>query len=411
MLTLTDSAGTNLSNVKINAGIVASGTNNLAVGDTINLLTNSNGLTTNSATTYGTLTEGVSTSYGVDVLQSGNSVVANVTKVPSTLNSQINILNVNPVPSIIHNVIKNDTLPGIDFDFEDDGDEDGAKEMADVPNPNPPGWEIFADMGGGSLRTKTGGGSYVDTKTTNFDLGMARMIDNGGAGKLTFAPIIDYVHGNYDSYLSDGTHGNGSTKYTAGGGIFRNSWGSGFYLEGSFRIGKVKTDFASDNMDTSGLNQRVTYDASATAWAGHLKFGKNLRLNKNNLLDVYATYSHARQNSMGVHLSTGEHYNISAANNGRLKLGYRLTTRTSKISRVYMGMAYQYEHASGVTATYLERNLSTGNGGVSGSSGMLELGWLIKPLKNNPWALDIHATGWVGHQRGVTAMAKVSKSF
>ena len=403
LLTLTDSAGTDLSNVAIKAGVVA-GNTNLAVGDTINLLTNSNGLTT-TGTTYGTLTEGVSLDYGLDVSQSGNSIIANITKIPTGLLSQTDIISVSPINGVVlSSSVLEDKLPYTDFDFEDE------QEISDTPNPNPPGWEIFADAGGGSLRTKTGNGSYIDMKMTNLDLGFARVI-NGSSGKLTFAPIIDYAHGNYDSYLSDGTHGNGSTRYIAGGGIFRNSWNNGFYIEGSFRAGKIKTDFASDNLDTSGNFGRITYNTSATALAGHLKFGKNIRLNKNNLLDVYATYHHAHQGGMNADLNpSGDSYRISSANNGKFRIGYRLMTRTSKISRIYTGLAYQYEHLSGVTANYLARNLSTESAGNDVSSGMLELGWLIKPGKSD-WAVDINATGWVGHQRGVTAFAKIVKAF
>jgi hypothetical protein len=185
---------------------------------------------------------------------------------------------------------------------------------------------------------------------------------------------------------------------------------NGFYLEGSFRIGKIKTDVASDNL--AGNWGKVSYDTSATAMAGYLKFGRNIRLNKNNILDVYAAYHHAHQGGMDADLyPSGDKYRISSANSGRFKIGYRLTTRTSKISRIYTGLAYQYERATGITANYIAKNLSTGSGGESGSSGMLEIGWIIKPLKNNPWAVDINTTGWIGHQRGVTAMAKVSKSF
>ena len=49
--------------------------------------------------------------------------------------------------------------------------------------------------------------------------------------------------------------------------------------------------------------------------------------------------------------------------------------------------------------------------GKDGASGMIEIGWLMRPLKDNPWTLDIHATGWIGMQQGVTAMAKVKKAF
>lgn len=454
ILTLTDSGGTYLSGVAIKAGVDANNTT-LQNGNVVTLLTNANGLTTDANTTYGKLTEGVSVTYDLNLSQSGNSIIATIGN--ATLNPATRIIDQTPKAAIdtVISVIDNPILPPSfdsilpsSFDFEDDygsvdavpknfdigskdtekndgkqknsggidadenKDEEKAEEIADVPNPTPPGWEIFANMGGGSLRTKTGGGSYVDTKTANLDMGFARMIDNGGAGKFTIAPIIDYANGNYDSYLSDGTqvtHGSGKTRYIAGGGIFRKSWRNGLYLEGSFRIGKVKTDFASDDFNTAN---RITYDTKATAMAGHLKIGKNIRLSPNNLLDVYATYYHAHQGGMDVDLyPTGDKYRISSANSGRLKLGYRLTTRTSRISRVYAGLAYQYERTSGISATYLAKNLSTSSGRESGSSGMLEIGWLIKPLKNNPWALDINATGWVGHQRGVTAMAKVSKTF
>ena len=415
MLKLTDSAATDLSGVAIRAGVLA-GNDNLAVGDTINLLTNSNGFKTDSATSYGRLTEGVSLEYGLNVSNSGSNILATVTSVPQKLDDTTQTVPLSGgIPSIktVDVILDNNTLPniGLDFDFESDSDEDEATEIVDTPVVEPKGWEVFANMGGGSLRTKAGGGAYVDMKLSSFDVGLARTLENGGAGKLVFAPIIDYAHGNYDSYLADGTHGTGSTKYIAGGLIGRNMWNNGFYVEGSFRIGKVRNDFSSNDMDKN-RGQRVSYDTKATAMAGHLKLGKNLRINRNNLLDVYATYYHSHQGSMDATLAPyGDKYKISSANSGRFRIGYRLTTRTSKISRIYTGLAYQYEHTSGITANYLSKDLSTASAGDNGSSGMLELGWQIKPLKNNPWMVDINATGWAGHQRGITAMAKVSKSF
>ena len=412
---MTDSSGTDLSGVAIKAGVVA-GNSNLAVGNTINLLTNSNGLTT-SGTSYGKLTEGVSLDYDLTLSKSGNSIVATIDSVPQKLNSVTQEIPLGGgLTSIktVDTILDNNTLPdiGLDFDFESDSDDDSsAAEISDVEIVEPKGWEIFASAGGGSLKTKAGDGSYIEMKSSAFDVGFARTLENGGAGKLVFAPIIDYAHGNYDSYLADGTHGTGSTKYIAGGGVFRNMWDNGFYVEGSYRIGKVRNDFSSNDMDKT-FGQRVSYDTKATAMAGHLKLGKNLRLNKNNLLDVYATYYHAHQGGMNADLNPyGDKYRISSANSGRFRIGYRMTTRTSKISRIYTGLAYQYEHASGITANYLAKNLSTASAGDSGSSGMLELGWQIKPLKNNPWTVDINATGWVGHQRGVTATAKIQKSF
>ena len=151
--------------------------------------------------------------------------------------------------------------------------------------------------------------------------------------------------------------------------VLRNLNRGGFYCEGSFCIGR----------------------------------------NKNNLLNVYGFYYHTHQGGSSADLSSGEHYNFSSANAGRLRLGYRMTTRTSKISQVYTGLAYQFEHNGGVTARY--KDYSTGGENHKGSSGMLELGWIIKPLRDNPWTVDINATGWIGNQRGVKAFAKIQKAF
>jgi hypothetical protein len=49
---------------------------------------------------------------------------------------------------------------------------------------------------------------------------------------------------------------------------------------------------------------------------------------------------------------------------------------------------------------------------VKGSSGMLEVGWQVKPgSKNSPLTIDLGVTGWVGKQRGVTANLQANWTF
>ena len=336
LLTLTDSGGTDLSGVSIKAGVV-SGNSNLKVGDTINLLTNSNGLTTSNGTTYAKLTSGVSETFDLSITRSGNSVVGNITRIPGTLNPETQILPVSTGGTSIGTITTSlDTptieTPTVTFETstvdnksgdtvttenqnidnsstESDSDNSGgnSSENANATIVEARGWEIFANMGGGSLSTKAGDGSHVDMTTQSINLGFARSLA-ASAGRFTIAPVIDYAHGNYDSYLENGTHGTGSTKYIAGGLIARRMLQNGFYYETSVRVGKVKTDFSSDNIDKTGAFGRVTYSASSTTVSGHLKIGKAFRLNRNNMLDVYATYYHAHQGGMNADLSSGEHY-------------------------------------------------------------------------------------------------------
>ena len=148
---------------------------------------------------------------------------------------------------------------------------------------------------------------------------------------------------------------------------------------------------------------------SAPVWTGHLRFGKALKLNPKTLLDAYLTYSYTHQRGMSTTMSEGTHVNFDSVSGHSLRLGYRMTTRTNKISNVYAGLAWQYDKNSDSNATAF--NITKGTEGAKGHSGMIELGWQIKPNRNTPWIVDINATGWMGRMQGFNVMAKIQKEF
>ena len=80
VLTLTDTAGTDISGVAVQASGSVSSSSSLGAGDTITLLTNANGLTT-TGTTYGkgTITKGVSIDYDLVYQASGTALTATLT--------------------------------------------------------------------------------------------------------------------------------------------------------------------------------------------------------------------------------------------------------------------------------------------------------------------------------------------
>ncbi|MBR4151342.1 MAG: hypothetical protein IKT98_00100 [Selenomonadaceae bacterium] len=301
-----------------------------------------------------------------------------------------------------------DWLPPSSFEFEDEKEDEESDNPVTMQR-EPQGYEVFIGSGGGSLRTKTGDGSYIESTYKGFNIGLGRNIGYSN-GPLVFAPIFEYATGDYDSYITGGIHGKGSMKYVAGGFITRKTFNNGFYVEASARGGKTERDFSSTDMKQGNNPVFVHYDkTSAPVFAGHLRVGKQFRLNKNNLLDVYGIYFHTRQLGMDMKLSTGETYDFSSATSARTRLGYRLTTRTSKISRIYTGLAFQYEHTSNVTGIY--KGYRTPSAGNYGLSGMVELGWMIKSDKKNPWMVDLNATGWLGHEQGLSGTFKFQKEF
>ena len=440
-LTLTDSVnfGSGLENINISVR----GDSNIGTGSRLNLIQSNVGINLGAKSLLATsgdaahvyyntlMSRGVTFNYdlALDLSADGRSLTGTVgsnrgpdSRTETTTKAQLaNLVTVNNTTDNLMNNF-NDTF-GDHLDVDSDGyfsdrtsGDDGSGESDRAQKPEDireqHGFEIFGSANFGHLRTKSGSGR-VKTDSNNFDLGLARTYESG-AGRWVVAPVVEYGKGNYDAFLSSGIKGYGDTKYTAGGFIARNMNNVGYYFEMSARFGRSKNDFASDDFLVNNQPTRATYHTSAPVFAGHIRIGQAKRLNRSNLLDVYAIYAYTRQGGSNTTLSTGEDYKFSSISSKRFRLGYRLTTRTSRISRIYTGLAWQHESTSDAVTRAID---AEGNfwqlpsSGAKGSSGMIELGWLIKPHQNNPWLVDINTTGWIGHQRGLTAMAKIKKSF
>ena len=266
------------------------------------------------------------------------------------------------------------------------------------------GFEAFGAVSGGKLRAESG--SHVDTKGIGLNLGFARELSNK-QGKLLFGPVIEYGHGSYDSYQDNGIKADGKTSYWGLGLIAKQTNHSGFYYEGSLRVGKTKSDYSSDLSPVNHAN----YDSKATYWAAHLGIGKMMDVGKDNTLDVYGKYfySHTGSDNVTVHATSGdEEINFDAVNSHRLRIGTRLTHALNEKNKIYGGLAWQYEFKGDARATY--NGGSTPSPSVKGSSGMIELGWQVKPGKS-PMTIDLGVTGWIGKQRGITANLQANWTF
>ncbi|MBR2518861.1 MAG: autotransporter outer membrane beta-barrel domain-containing protein [Selenomonadaceae bacterium] len=410
------------------------GYSNIGKGSVLNLIYANNGISLNNVagltssadlldgtnTYMTTMSKGATFDYALALSLSADGksltglVSQNLGAKPETATtSKAQLANVIPVNAGTDVLMRGfDDFVGSNIAEDDDGYfTDKAQAAEEVREQH--GFEIFGNVGYGKLRTKTGDGGHLNTETANFDLGLARTYE-GASGRWTIAPVFEHGKGNYDAVLSNGIRGFGDTKYYAGGLIGRRMTDSGFYVEMSARFGRTKNNFASDDFIYQNELVRATYHTSAPVFSGHVRIGQAKRLNKSNLLDMYAIYAYSRQGGSRATLSTGEPYNFSSISSSRFRLGYRLTTRTSKISRIYTGLAYQYENTSDSETRAFDGDgnyWSLPSAGSKGSSGMIEIGWLIKPKQNNPWFVDVNATAWFGHQKGVTAMAKIKKSF
>ena len=411
VLLLTSSNGTDLSDMDIRIGKRwDSGINNLS-DSTISLIQNNNGaITVNSGTKLSQyFYDGVTLQYpllGGGLSSDGHSYTASLGSPlvnPATQSTTASIT----VPSIMINE-QTVHMPDPDpdrWDYEP-VDEDSNKAEGKDEKPVAMSISPFFDISGGSMREKTGYGSYIDVDSVGMDAGVA-FARNNASGRLVFAPVVDYGKGSYTTYLSDGTKGNGDSKYWASGMIVRQIFNSGLYCEGSLRAGRADVDFSSDELRNEG-DPAVSFNSSASVLTGHIRIGKVLQYGPSNV-HIYGLYTHTRQGSMDADLSTGEHYRFSTVNNGRLRVGARLTWQKNKNQRLFTELAYQYARNGDASASC--DGFDIPKSGQNGSSGMLQIGWQIRPNPSTPWALNLSATGWIGAQKGVSAQARITKSF
>ena len=262
-------------------------------------------------------------------------------------------------------------------------------------------YQLWAGAGANSMRAESG--SYVDSKGWNLGVGWAREDVQKDGAKVLFSPFVEYGRGTYDSYLDDGTHGNGKISYIGAGILGKLTQKDGLWLEGSLRAGRSKSDYSANLGGTA-----ASYDGSNTYYGAHLGAGKTFAIKEYSSIDAYARYFWSHQNSMTATLNTGDRYEFGSVNSQRLRLGFRYSLKDKTTGEFYAGLAWEHEFAGKAGATY--QGDAAPSPSLKGSSTMLELGYRFMP-ENSRVSYDLHLNGWQGQRKGITGGASVKWTF
>ncbi|MCR5757107.1 MAG: autotransporter outer membrane beta-barrel domain-containing protein [Selenomonas sp.] len=409
-------------------GVAALSGATLAKGDTVNLLYNANGLTTDATlntTASVSAPSGWTTDSTYDLSISkkdANTIIATVDgagqkedtdltermKSPvETRAAAVSLLNNGSDLLVSQGFSQAANAVAIDLAEKNKAAKDNTREgLKDVAKGH---FVPYAAIGGFNMRVNSG--SHVDNKGMGLNVGFVRELSNK-QGKLLFGPVVEYGRGSYDSYLNDGTHGNGDSSYWGLGVMARQTNNDGLYYEGSVRGGNLKADYAGN----LAADRRASYDSSSNYWAAHMGLGKVMELTHGNVLDCYMKYfySHTAGDNVTATItntttgaSATDTMNFDSVDSHRLRIGARLTHKLDNKSSLYGGLAYQHEFGGEARATY--SGIAAPSPSIKGGSGMLELGWQVKP--GGPVKIDLGATGWVGKQRGFSAQLGAMWTF
>ena len=402
-------------------GVAAQQNVNLEVGNSVNLIVDENGLTTDDAlktADSATLAEAKfiaddPATYGVDDAYTFNIAKVDNNTIAATVTSKEKKVNVDErkspaetreaVVSMVNMGADLIAGPGMQNAADAAAEENSSNGSATVSGAG--GFAPFAAIGGSSLRAESG--SHVDTKGIGLALGFARELKNS-KGKLLIGPWVEYGHGKYDSYQDNGITADGKSHYWGVGVLAKQTNDNGLYYEGSLRVGRTGSDYSRN--DGGGI---ADYDSKSTYWGAHLGIGKLVDIGHKNTLDYYGKYfySHTGSDSVTIHTVTNDYRaDFGSVNSHRLRVGARVTHELNEKNWIYGGLAYQYEFKGDARVTY-NGDGSTPSPSVKGSSGLIELGWKVKPSKKSPMTIDVGVTGWVGKQRGITGNVQANWTF
>ncbi|EFM22562.1 autotransporter outer membrane beta-barrel domain-containing protein [Selenomonas sp. oral taxon 149] len=257
-------------------------------------------------------------------------------------------------------------------------------------------YHLWAAQSGSAVRLNIG--SHVDAKGWNLNLGFARQ-KASERNTLTYGPFVEYGHGNYDSYLDDGTHGDGTASYIGAGVMAKSAAESGSYIEGSVRVGRAKSDYTGDI-----AGRHAGYDMSSTYYAAHIGIGQEKKLG-NGTIETYAKYFYTHQNGGSERLTSGDLYDFDDVDSHRLRVGARYTKQNGTGGSFYTGLAYEYEFDGDARVSYA--GYSTPTPTLKGGTGILELGYrFARPGSNVSYGLNL--MGMTGKCRAITGSLQVN---
>ena len=391
VLTLTDTAGADITGSKVGVAVQNGASPALKKSDTVtlihtiggDLITDDNNLVNNVAT-MGT----VSTLYEFALsTQDNNKLLATVTKA-----------GINPQTKSF----SEGRLGGLAF-VNQGADMASGTGMERATAAAQAGSNAFGAISGGSSRYESG--SHVDVKGFSLIAGAAANLPNS-AGKLMLGGFFEAGWGNYDSYNSfvdvADVNGKGDNRYYGAGVLAKQSFGDKFYAEGSVRAGKLENDF-------SGVvaNTAVSYKMDKAYYGAHLGAGYVLPLGTGEL-DMYGKYLWTRQKGGNVVIA-GDAFTFKDINSQRTRLGARYSYPLNTSTTLKLGAAWEYEFDAKAKASVNSMDITAPE--IKGSTAVLDAGIKVSPASNKNLSFEAGIQGYAGKRKGVTGNVAVKYAF
>ncbi len=271
----------------------------------------------------------------------------------------------------------------------------------------------FVHVQASSMRHETG--SSLNLSTVSLLAGLGTGFETG-AGKLSAGAFFEYGKGSYTTHNSFDSRsdidGDGNSWYMGGGILAKMEFlqtGPGhFYLEASGHMGSMHNEY--DSNDLTNTSGRVaSFDMDSPYYSLHGGLGYVWNMAEGHDLDIYGKYIWTRVQGTDDTLTTGDKFEYDALDSNRMRFGVRYSYNGSERFSPYVGVAYEHEFSGSCDSKVLAHSVSAPS--FKGSSGMGELGLMMKPTEDLPLSINLGVQGYVGQKQGVSGNCNVMYEF
>ena len=378
------------------------------MGDKVVLLKNDNGLDTTDIKTKATITAetGISLTYKVEVQTNDDGTELILTRTGTNDRGDKDGITVNP---------------GTKFIAE--GAAAGLALASESANASIEFLRDFSVSGGSitpfvyvqasSTRHETG--SSINMSAVSLMAGLGTGIDTG-AGKLSAGAFFEYGKGFYTTHNSfsdyNDVDGDGNSWYMGGGILakmeFVETGPGNFYLEGSAHMGTLHNEYDSNDLrDARGNVAKFDMDSPYYSLHGGLGYVWNMGCGHD--LDVYGKYIWTRVQGTDDTLTTKDKFEYDDMDSNRVRLGARYTYNGSERFVPYVGAAFEHEFSGSCDSRAFGHAVAAPS--FEGSSGMGELGLMMKPTEDLPLSVNLGVQGYVGQKQGVSGNCNIMYEF
>lgn len=279
----------------------------------------------------------------------------------------------------------------------------GAISRQIVESTDQSGRGVIFSISGTQTKIKTG--SHVDIDGLSVLAGPAWSYDNL-YGVTRLGIYIEGGTGDYDSRNSfpiGKVKGKGDISHFGGGAFVRHDYSNGLHIEGSLRMGNLKTDFK-----THDLGANASFDTKTSYWGGHAGLGYDYPLSQTTSLQPYFNVYLTRQNSDDAVSDAGERLKIDSADSLSTRLGARLSHVYNETVSFNIGAAWDREYDGEQTGTINGQKIKAPS--MEGNSAYGEIGLSIRP-RNTTFFVDLNAFGSAKTRQGVGGQATLGLIF